>query len=109
MNRIPILLTILGLTLAANTATAEKVDIHITLGHSPAYVNAPHYSRQQIYYPQPNYALVYRPAYQAEVHYLPVYQPAHVVSPHHEYRPHGVEHGLYGFGGRRHHSTGRGH
>lgn len=110
MNRIPILLAILGFTLAASTATAGEVDINVTLGHSPAYAAVPQHYPQPTYYPQSNYAPVYRPAYQPEVHYQPVYQPAHVVvSPHHEYRPQRGEHGSRGYDGRGHRSRGGDH
>lgn len=104
MNRIFMLLAIIGLPLAANTATAGEVDINVSLGHSPAYANAGYY------YPQQTYAPVYRPAYQAEQHYQPAYAPAYVVvAPHHEYRPQRREHGSRGYGGGGHHSRGRDH
>ena len=107
MNRITMLLAILGLTIAANTAIAGEVDINVTLGHSPAYANAPHYYPQQTYYPQSHYAPVYQPAYQAEVHHQPVYPPAHVVvSPYNEHRP---QWDSRGYGGRGHYSRSSEH
>lgn len=109
MNRILMLWAILGLTLAANSASAGEIDFNVTLG-VPAYANTPHYYPQQTYYPQSHYAPVYQPAYPAEVHYQPVYPPAHVVvSPHHEYRPQRNEHGSRGYGGRGHYSRGGDH
>lgn len=108
MNRILMPLAIIGLTLAANTASAGEVDINVTLGHASAYANTPYYypqqHYQQTYYPQSHYAPVYQPAYQAEVHQQPVYAPAHVVvSPYNEHR------GSRGYGGGGHHSRGGDH
>lgn len=108
MNRILMPLSIIGLTLAVNTASAGEVDINVTLGHASAYADTPYYypqqHYQQSYYPQPHYTPVYQPVYQAEVHHQPVHPPAHViVSPHNEYR------GSRAYGGGGHLSRGRGH
>lgn len=104
MKRIFMLLGIAGSSLAANAASAGEVDFNISLGHSPAYVEA------APYYSPPHYAPMYQPAYQAEVHYPPAYAPAHViVSPQHEYRPRWNDHGSRGYGGGGHYSRGGNH